>query len=69
MKQAVEAIIHEKGHVRIVEPIRIKGVHRALVTVLDEPLMEIDETTQLAERSLAEDWLKPEEDEAWSHLQ
>ncbi|MDW8479210.1 MAG: hypothetical protein RML12_04425 [Xanthomonadales bacterium] len=23
----------------------------------------------LAEKSLAEDWLRPEEDEAWSHLQ
>ena len=26
------------------------------------------ESTHLVEKSLAEDWLKPEEDEAWSHL-
>lgn len=68
MKQTIEAIIDEKGHIRLVEPIKIKGVHRALVTILDEPPLEIDETTQLSQQSLAEDWLKPEEDEAWSHL-
>lgn len=69
MKQTVEAIIDEQGHVRLVEPVKIKGIHRALVTVLDKPPEEIGETTQLAEKSLAEDWLKTEEDEAWAHLQ
>ncbi len=69
MKQIVEAIIDEQGHVRLVEPVKVKGVHRALVTILDEAPVEIDETTQLSERSLAEDWLKQEEDEAWAHLQ
>ena len=69
MKQTVEAIIDEQGHVRLVEPVRIKGVHRALVTILDEEPVEIDEATRLSEKSLGEDWLKPEEDEAWSHLQ
>lgn len=69
MKQTVEAIIDENGHIRLMEPVKIEGVHRALVTVLDEPPAEIDETTQLSEQSLAQDRLKPEEDEAWSHLQ
>ena len=69
MKQTIEAIIDEQGHVRLVEPVKIKGIHRALVTILDEPPEEIGETTQLAEKSLAEDWLKTEEDEAWAHLQ
>jgi len=32
-------------------------------------LLESIETSLLAEKSLAEDWLKPEEDKAWSHLQ
>ncbi len=40
MKQTVEAIIDEQGHVRLVEPVKIKGVHRALVTILDEPPIE-----------------------------
>jgi hypothetical protein len=38
---------------------------RALLTLLNEPM----ETTLLAEAALSEDWLKPEEDEAWSDLQ
>lgn len=28
-----------------------------------------DETSLLAEAVLAEDWLKPEEEDAWAHLQ
>lgn len=67
MKQTAEAIIDENGHVRLLESIHIHGVHRALVTILDEPLESI-ETSLLAEKSLAEDWLKPEEDQVWSHL-
>ena len=69
MKQTVEAIIDENGHIQLMEPVKIQGVHRALVTVLDEPPADFDETAQLSEQSLAKDWLKPEEDEAWSHLQ
>lgn len=41
-------------------------VGRALLTLLKPP---VDEALQLAEAALAEDWLKPEEDEAWAHLQ
>lgn len=69
MKQTLEAVIDEHGHVQLLEPVKIAGVHRALVTVLDEPPVEIDETTQLSEQSLAQDWLNPAEDAAWSHLQ
>ena len=69
MKRTVEAIIDEQGRIRLVEPVRIKGVHRALVTILDEPPVEIDETTRLSEQALGEDWLREEEDEAWAHLQ
>jgi len=69
VKQTVEAIIDEKGHIRLIEPVEVKGVHRALVTILDEAPIEVDEVAQLAERALGEDWLKPEEDEAWKHLQ
>ena len=30
---------------------------------------ELHESAWLAETALAEDWLRPEEDEAWAHLQ
>ena len=69
MKKTVEAIIDEHGHIRLIEPVEIKGVHRALVTILDEPPSEVEDTTQLSEKALAEDWLRAEEDEAWAHLQ
>ncbi len=68
MIQTIEATIDEKGEIRLAEPIRIKGVHRALVTVLEEPPSEAFATAMLSESSLATDWLRPEEDEAWSHL-
>lgn len=69
MKQTVEAIVDERGHVRLTEPLSITGVRRALLTVLDEPPSVLDETLLSAEQSLAADWLGPEEDDAWAHLQ
>ena len=46
-------------------PIRLPP-GRAPLTLLDG---QTSETPLLAEAALAEDWLKPEEDEAWAHLQ
>lgn len=37
MPHTIEATIDESGHIRLTEPANIKGVHRTLVTVLDEP--------------------------------
>ncbi len=40
------------------------------MTILEEePSINVPETTLLSEEAPAEDWSKPEEDEAWSHLQ
>ncbi len=69
MKQTVEAIVDERGNVHLAEPLSITGVRRALLTVLDEPPSALDETLLSAEQSLAADWLGPEEDDAWAHLQ
>jgi hypothetical protein len=69
MIHTVEATIDEKGEIHLVEPLQLKGVHRALVTVLEEPPVEALETTFLSESSLSTDWSRPEEEEAWSHLQ
>lgn len=69
MMQTIEATIDENGGVHLAEPLLIKGIHRALVTVLEEPPSEMFETTLLSEQSLSTDWSRPEEDEAWSHLQ
>ena len=70
MLQTVEAMIDETGNVRLLEPLRLSSVRRALVTILDDtrPTAE-PETALLSEPALASDWNRPEEDAAWSHLQ
>lgn len=69
MIRTLEAIIDENGNVHLAEPVVLTGRHRALVTVLDEPPAEALETALLSEAALAQDWSRPEEDEAWAHLQ
>ncbi len=70
MLKTVEATIDEKGNVSLRTPIRLSGVRRALVIILDEePEQAVAETALLSEPALAEDWNRPEEDEAWKHLQ
>ncbi len=70
MIQTVEAIIDEAGRVQLLETIQLKEARRALVTILEEePTVKVSETALLSEQSLAEDWMMPEEDAAWSHLQ
>ena len=70
MIQTVEAIIEPGGRVHLLESVQVTEARRALVTILeDEPAAKISETALLSEQSLAEDWNRPEEDEAWSHLQ
>ena len=70
MIRTAEAVIDEHGTVRLLEPVEVAGVRRALVTILDEePTSLTHETAIVSERSLAEDWNRPEEDAAWSHLQ
>jgi hypothetical protein len=70
MVQTFEAIIDENGTIRLLEKVQVDAPRRALVTILEEePAALSDETALLSEESLAEDWNRPEEDAAWSHLQ
>jgi hypothetical protein len=69
MIQTVEAVVDSDGHVRLLGEVRVGGPRRALVTVLEEPAAVPGEAALLAEGALAADWLRPEEDAAWSHLQ
>lgn len=69
MHQTLEAVVSEGGEVRLLEPLHLPSARRALVTILEEPAINIPETALLSEKTLAEDWLRPEEDKAWSHLQ
>ena len=65
MRRTLEATVDPDGTVRLVEPVELNGPARALVTILDAP---VDEVTLLSEAALS-DWNRPEEDEAWAHLQ
>lgn len=70
MLRTVEAIIDEHGNVHLLEAIQLTAARKALVTILeDAPAAGMSEPALLSEQSLAEDWDRPEEDEAWSHLQ
>lgn len=70
MIRTVEAVIDEDGSVRLLEAVELSSTRRALVTILDEePARLVDEAALLSESALAEDWNRPEEDAAWSHLQ
>ncbi len=70
MIRTVEAVIDEQGNVKLLEPVQLSSTRRALVTILeDAPAAVASETALLSEPALAEDWNKPEEDAAWSHLQ
>lgn len=70
MIQSVEAVIDPDGNVHLLASIKLSTSRRAIVTILEEnPLISVCETALLSEPALAEDWLRPEEDEAWLHLQ
>jgi len=69
MIQTVEALIDRSGKVRLLRPLVLPSMRRALVTILDdEPELSALETAMLSEPALAVDWTTAEEDEAWSHL-
>jgi hypothetical protein len=62
-------VVDGQGRVLLLGPVRVEGLRRALVTVLDEPAEVPGKAALLAEAALAADWNRPEEDAAWSHLQ
>jgi hypothetical protein len=65
MFPTIEPEVGESGQIRPKEPLILAPGTRVLVTVLD---CAASEPALLNETSLAEDWHRPEEDAAWSHL-
>jgi len=65
--KTVEATIETDGQIHLLEPLYLLHSCRAIVTIMDEP--DVPETALLSQQALAHDWERPEEDEAWSHLQ
>ena len=70
MIRTVQAEIDDDGNIRLLEPLPLLGRRKALVAILDDDSDTTErEIAALSERALAEDWDRPEEDAAWSHLQ
>ena len=71
MLRSIEAVIDTDGKVKLKEPVVLKAPCRAIVTIFDDDVWAepTRETALLSEQALARDWERPEEDEAWSHLQ
>lgn len=69
MIQILEALIHENGTVKLLEPIHLSSPRRALVTILEAPAEVRHEAALFSEMALAADWNREKENEAWSHLQ
>ncbi len=68
MLQAVEAEIDKEGKIRLKERIRLKKPRKAIVIILDDS-ENTNDTALLSELSLAEDWNRQEEEEAWAKFQ
>jgi hypothetical protein len=64
-----EAVVETDGRIRLSRAIHLEKGLKVLVAV---PRIEEDSALSgiaLSEPSLADDWLNPEEEEAWAHLQ
>lgn len=63
-----KAMLEQSG---IDKNVKISVVNGEIHIVASEPehKVKISETMLLSQKALAKDWLRPEEDEAWKHLQ
>ena len=69
MENLYEAVVESDGRLRLNSAVHLEKGLKVLVAVLrsekDSALCGI----ALSEPSLTDDWLNPEEEEAWAHLQ
>jgi hypothetical protein len=66
MPKSMKVEIDQAGHIHPTEPSAVIPRGQAVLSWPDDAA---GLTFQLSERSFAEDWLNPEEDAAWAHLQ
>lgn len=66
MKQLVLGYFDEQGLIKLPENVHLTPGQRVIVAVSPSTFSD---TALLSEPALARDWNRPEEDEAWSHLQ
>nr|VFJ89641.1 MAG: hypothetical protein BECKH772B_GA0070898_100066 [Candidatus Kentron sp. H]VFJ96315.1 MAG: hypothetical protein BECKH772A_GA0070896_101026 [Candidatus Kentron sp. H]VFK03680.1 MAG: hypothetical protein BECKH772C_GA0070978_101406 [Candidatus Kentron sp. H] len=68
MNHTIEATIDESGHIYLTEAVDIKGVHRALVTVLDEPPDDVSRTALPSGHGLPTNRERPKKEKARPHF-
>ena len=63
MIETVEAVIDERGVVRLLQPVRVPVARRALVTILEEkPTLKVTEAALLRDSAPVEVWIVPRDD-------
>lgn len=69
MENLYDAVVESDGRIRLNTSVHLQKGLKVLVAV---PRFDKDSALSgiaLSEPSLADDWLNPEEEEAWAHLQ
>lgn len=66
MEQLLRGYVDEHGKIQLPGEVHLIPGQQVLVALSPATLSE---TALLSEAALARDWNRPEEDEAWSHLQ
>jgi hypothetical protein len=69
MENLYEAVVDPDGRISLDTSIHLEKGLRVIVAVPRSDLDTAASGIALSEPSLSADWLNPEEDEAWSHLQ
>jgi hypothetical protein len=59
------ATVDEQGQIKPDEPVDLLPGERVLITVLDGDSVDV---ASMSEDTLAVDWMRPEEEDAWAHL-
>ena len=67
--KAIEAAVDEQGRIHLSEPFKVSGMKRAVLLIMDEDSPGLVSNTAIVSEPALSDWNRPEEDEAWSHLQ
>lgn len=67
--KAIEAVVDEQGRIHLSEPFKVSGSKRAVLLILDEDSQGLASDTAIVSEPALSDWNRPEEDEAWLHLQ
>jgi hypothetical protein len=69
MEKLYEAFVESDGRIRLNIPLHLEKGLRVLVAVPQTDLDIAVSGIVLSESALSVDWNKPEEDDAWAHLQ